>query len=106
MAQQYFGAGVKRLYHFGSYSCRTIRGSGWMSEHATANAFDLAGFGLSDGRSIFLKNDWRGGAAPRAFLHDIRTRACLFFNMVLSPDYNVDHVDHFHLDMGLLMGCH
>jgi hypothetical protein len=53
-----------------------------------------------------LKTGWRGGGAPAAFLHDIRARACLLFNLVLSPDYNTDHADHFHLDMGWLMGCH
>jgi hypothetical protein len=77
-----------------------------MSEHATANAFDLAGFHLSNGRAISLKGDWKSGGPASAFLHDLRTRSCLLFNMVLSPDYNADHADHFHLDQGWLMGCH
>ena len=106
LARSYFGAGVERIHHFGSYSCRKIRGGSSMSEHTTANAFDLAGFRLSNGRTVSLKQDWQGSGPASAFLHEVRTRACLLFNMVLSPDYNTDHADHFHFDMGWLMGCH
>ena len=69
-----------------------------MSEHATANAYDIAGFKLADGRMVTLKQGWNGSAGT--FLRDLRLSACLLFNMVLSPDYNADHADHFHFDMG------
>lgn len=105
LARKYFGAGVVRLAHFGSYSCRTMRGSSRMSEHATANAFDLAGYRLDNGRDISLKAGWNGPGAQREFLRDLRIRACLLFNLVLSPDFNADHADHFHLDMGLYRAC-
>lgn len=76
-----------------------------MSEHATANAFDLAGYRLDNGRDISLKAGWNGPGAQREFLRDLRIRACLLFNLVLSPDFNADHADHFHLDMGLYRAC-
>lgn len=107
LARKHFSAGVARITHFGSYSCRTIRGSSWrMSEHATANAFDISGFRLANGKTITLKRDWSSGGAPARFLRDVRLGACSLFNMVLSPDYNADHADHFHVDLGLFRGCH
>ncbi len=105
LARNYFGSDVARIHHFGSYSCRTIRGSWRQSEHATANAFDLAGFQLADGRSISLKNDWPGGGPAARFLREVRNRACDLFKVVLSPNYNADHADHFHFDLGWFRSC-
>ena len=106
LARRELGSSVARIEHFGSYSCRTISGSSRLSEHATANAFDLAGFRLANGTSVTLKTGWTSGGAQARFLRDVRARACLLFNMVLSPDYNSDHADHLHLDMGWFRGCH
>jgi hypothetical protein len=105
LARRHFGKDVAELMDFGSYSCRNIAGSRHLSEHATANAYDLAGFKLANGRTITLKQGWNGDAASRTFLRDLRIRSCLLFNMVLSPDSNADHADHFHFDMGLWRGC-
>ncbi len=105
LARLHFGSEVDRIHHFGSYSCRNIRGSWRQSQHATANAFDLAGFQLANGRGISLKNDWHTGGPAARFLHDVRSGACQWFNIVLSPDYNADHADHFHFDMGWFRGC-
>ena len=106
LARRHFGTGVDRISHFGSYACRNMRGGNRLSEHATANAFDISGFSLADGRMVTLKKDWTSGSASARFLRDVRVRACLLFNMVLSPDYNADHAGHFHVDMGWFMGCH
>lgn len=106
LAQQHFGSFVTRIDDFGSYSCRTIRGRSTMSEHATANAYDLAGFRLASGRKLSVKNDWRAGGDAAGFIPAVRDAACRQFNMVLSPDYNADHRDHLHMDMGWLLGCH
>lgn len=101
-AARHFGPGVRvaRIDHYGSWSCRRIYGgaSGPWSEHATADAIDVAAFGLSDGRRISVKGDWRGTGAEAAFLHDVRDGACGLFSTVLSPDYNAAHRDHLHLD--------
>lgn len=105
LARKYFSVGVSRLHHLGSYSCRKIRGGRRMSQHATANAFDLAGYRLADGRDITLKNGWKAGGAKSAFLRELHTRACLVFNLVLSPDFNAGHAGHFHFDMGGYKAC-
>lgn len=99
-ARRHFGVRVTRIDHFGSYNCRRISGrdSGAWSEHATANALDIAGFRLSNGRRITVARDWAGSAKDRAFLRDVRDGACRLYATVLSPDYNAAHHDHFHLD--------
>lgn len=104
-ARKHLGLGVARISHFGSYSCRNIAGSNRLSEHATANAFDISGFVLADGKTVTLKRDWTKGGASATFLRDVRLGACSLFNMVLSPDYNEAHADHFHIDMGFFRGC-
>jgi hypothetical protein len=104
-ARRFFNAPVAEILHFGSYSCRTIAGSRAMSEHANANAFDVSGFKLASGRTITLLRQWNGASADAAFLRAIRDGACDYFNMTLSPDFNADHRDHFHFDMGWLRGC-
>jgi len=99
-AQQLLGASVARLEHMGSYSCRRLYGrseGGW-SEHATANAIDIGAFVLTDGRRISVAGDWASGGDEAAFLRTVRDSACDVFATVLSPDYNRQHQDHFHLD--------
>ncbi len=102
-ARLYLGAELARVETFGSYSCRNVNGAlaGRLSEHAAANAVDVSGFVLADGRRITIKRDWTSSdPAIRSFLLAIRTSACRRFKTVLSPDYNALHADHFHLDMG------
>lgn len=99
-AQKHFGARVERIEHLGSYSCRRLygRSAGDWSEHATADAIDVAGFRLSDGTHISVLNDWKDGGEKAAFLREVRTGGCKLFATVLSPDYNAAHRDHLHLD--------
>lgn len=104
-AQKYFREPVAEILHFGSYSCRTIRGSTQASQHATANAFDISGFKLKSGKTIGLKSDWPTQGAKADFLREVRDGACDYFNLTLSPDYNADHADHFHVDMGWYRAC-
>lgn len=54
LAQKRFGQSLARVHHMGSFSCRRQRGngSGRWSEHAFANAWDIAAFELDDGRMI------------------------------------------------------
>ena len=99
-AQRRFGKPVARVEHFGSYSCRRMYGrdAGRWSEHAGANAIDVAGFVLVGGRRITVARDWRGDGKDAAFLREVRDGACGVFATVLSPDYNAAHRDHLHLD--------
>jgi hypothetical protein len=95
-----FGVGVASVEHFGSYSCRRVNGrrEGAWSEHARANALDVAAFRLNDGRRISVLGHWRDPGVKGQFLRDVHVGACRLFATTLSPDYNAAHRDHFHLD--------
>lgn len=99
-ALRHFGRHVASIQHYGSYSCRRMygRGEGDWSEHATANAIDVAGFTLEDGERIAVRHHWQGSGPRAAFLREVRVGACKLFSSVLSPDYNAAHADHLHLD--------
>lgn len=104
-AQQVYGQPVERIEHYGSFACRNIGGSTRRSQHASANALDIAGFRLRDGTRITLARDWKGSERERRFLRQVRDAACGPFNAVLGPDYNAAHQDHLHLDMGSFRIC-
>lgn len=109
MATELLGSPVTRVLHLSSYSCRQMRTSSGtsirMSQHATANAFDIAGFALADGRRIMLLSHWDGDGPEARFLREVRDGLCEWFNVTLSPDYNALHADHFHVDMGPFLSC-
>jgi hypothetical protein len=104
-ARDIFGAGVREIEHFSSYSCRKIAGSRYWSKHARAEAIDIAGFWLANGRHITLLRGWNGKADEQKFLRRIRDGACDYFGGVLSPDYNAAHADHFHFDFSAWGFC-
>jgi hypothetical protein len=99
-AQLLLGSRVVAIETMGTYNCRRIGGgdSGSFSQHATANAIDIAAFRLADGRRISVLNDWKGDGPEATFLRRVRNGACGSFSTVLSPDYNAAHRDHFHFD--------
>lgn len=99
-AQEIFGTGLARIEHLGAFSCRRTYGreDGAWSEHATANAIDIAGFVLEDGSRISVLGDWQEGGDKALFLRRVRDDSCRLFATVLSPDYNAAHADHLHLD--------
>jgi hypothetical protein len=99
-ALKHFGSRVATIDHFGSYNCRRLYGrdEGPWSEHATANAIDVAGFRLEDGTRISVLRDWTGEGPRAEFLREVRDGACRLFATALSPDYNEAHRDHFHFD--------
>ncbi len=100
-AERHMGTMVSEVRHFSSYSCRKMRtGSGedaGMSTHATANAIDISGFVLKDGRTVDLKRDWPKIGPTSDFLRDAFQSACLWFPVALGPEFNALHADHFHL---------
>lgn len=106
-AQKHFGQSVTRIEHNGTYACRNVRKRERLSEHGRANAMDVTAFVLADGTRISVRNDWNNDRQPRkaAFLRDIHRGACVAFDVVLGPDYNADHADHFHFDMGGFWFC-
>lgn len=100
-AQEHLGTEVSRLRHLGSYNCRQMRtaqgqASGW-SSHAQADAIDIIGVQLADGRSLTLLSDWAADGPESVFLRQIGQGACDWFRVVLGPNFNRLHADHFHL---------
>ena len=108
-ALELLGQPVVRIEHFGSYACRNVRSArgegGRLSQHASANAFDVAGFRLRNGRQISLVNHWQGNGPEAAFLREVRDGACTYFRGTLGPDHNAAHRDHFHFDQGPYRIC-
>lgn len=89
----------------GSYSCRNIYGkpfggrfAGRLSEHAFANAIDIGGYKLADGRSVEYLKHWRVRDGSSEFLQATSLSACEIFNTTLTPDYDRFHRNHIHID--------
>lgn len=104
-AEKLFGSPLSRIETFGSFSCRNIAGTGQRSEHASANAIDISGFVLEDGRRISVREHWRARDDYGKYLKRLHNGACDLFSVTLGPDYNAAHADHFHLDMGRVETC-
>jgi hypothetical protein len=75
------------------------------SEHATANAVDIGGFHLEDGTHISVLRDWKRPGRKSEFLRAVHLAACSYFRVVLGPDFNSEHENHFHFDRGTLYTC-
>lgn len=99
-AEQILGSRLVKIETMGSYNCRNVAGSGRRSAHATADAIDVSGFVLADGRRITVLDDWSNGtAAERQFLRVIHASACKRFGTTLGPDYNAAHANHLHVEL-------
>lgn len=88
-----------------SYICRPRNNAEGadISEHGFANALDVTGFTLEDGRTISVEEDWVPSQLPQGrLLRFAHGAACAGFTTVLGPQANALHEDHFHLDLG----CH
>ncbi|WP_425601311.1 extensin family protein [Bradyrhizobium ontarionense] len=91
------GSAITALDNFDSYQCRgrnNVAGA-QLSEHGRANALDVHGFKLSDGRMIDLTDRTQPRDLREAVLHSV----CTHFSTVLGPDSDWYHEDHIHLDL-------
>jgi hypothetical protein len=85
-----------------SYMCRNVNNAatGNLSDHAFADALDVVGFKLKDGRTVTILTGWPGtpeqGSSIVRYAHDA---ACSSFMTVLGPEANALHHDHLHLDL-------
>ncbi|NNF24179.1 MAG: extensin family protein [Rhodobacteraceae bacterium] len=99
-ARAQLGSEITRIRHYSSYNCRPMRtsqgGTGRLSAHATAEAIDISGFVLRDGRPLDLDSGW-GDPRYSNFWRSVFSGACRWFETSLGPDYNDLHADHFHL---------
>jgi len=94
---QALGSEITSLDNFDSFECRgrnRVKGAP-LSEHGKANALDVRGFKLADGREIGLTDR----SAPRSLREDVLHSVCARFMTVLGPDSDWYHEDHIHLDL-------
>jgi hypothetical protein len=85
------------LENFDSYECRgfnRIPGA-HLSEHGRANALDVGGFKLVNGRAITLTDR----TVPRELREQVLHSVCARFMTVLGPDSDWYHEEHIHLDL-------
>jgi peptidoglycan hydrolase-like protein with peptidoglycan-binding domain len=124
-AKALFNSPVIKL-HVGSYTCRNRNGGADapLSEHALANALDIADFVLFSGKRIGVLDSWPADNPPlpmpnpgrtstisaqrisvslndpeRLFLKSVHDDACGIFGTVLGPGADEAHKSHLHLDM-------
>ena len=91
------GAPMRALEDYDSYECRGqnhVHGA-TLSEHGRANALDLRGFKLANGRTVELTDvnvdkEWR---------ESLRASACARFHTVLGPGSDSNHESHIHVDL-------
>ena len=100
LTHRMLGQELRQVDHFGSYACRNIyhRQNARRSEHATAEALDISGFRLADGRRISVLKGWPD-AQYHPWLQALLTGGCGYYGNALGPDYNAAHANHFHFGM-------
>lgn len=100
-AQRHLRGSLVELRVLASYSCRPMNNvdGAKLSEHGHANAIDIGGFMMADGRMVTVKDGWNGRWEEQAFLREVRANSCLTFTTVLGPGADAHHDDHFHLDL-------
>lgn len=110
---------ITQVTDYGVYNYRCIGGGtppncpNGISQHAYAMAIDLAGFTTGDGAYASVNDDWvidpdaeETCEAPTVegkdrFLHELicELKANDVWKIVLTPNYNADHRNHFHVDL-------
>lgn len=99
-ALRHFGRPATVVRQIGAYSCRRRAGGGRLSEHASGQAIDIAGFEIGDGPRVMVREHWRDPGPRGRFLREVAQAACASFSVVLTPNHDVWHADHFHFDIG------
>jgi len=109
---------IVEVADIGVYNYRCIGGGtppdcpNGISQHAYAKAIDFAGFKTSDSTTYTVLTDWvidtSGTTCTAAtedpkddFLHQLicELKQKKVWNIVLTPNYNSDHRNHFHVDL-------
>jgi hypothetical protein len=111
--------GVTEVSDLGVYNFRCIGGGtppncpNGISQHAFATAIDIAALTDSTGETAVVNDDWvidpnaeETCEAPTEpgkdeYLHGVicALKAANVWNIVLTPNYNADHRNHFHVDL-------
>ena len=100
------GEAPTKVVHGSTYVCRprnNVAGAK-LSEHAHANAVDIASIGFAKREPVAIG---AGAGKPTAdFEAEIRAGSCTYFTTVLGPGSNAAHAAHFHLDMAVRPGSY
>jgi len=105
--------GVDKVRFASAYSKRNVRGTNHPSKHSYGLAIDVSGFSGPDLGSFSVSRDYEqglGGAVDCVGTPLTQAGAVLkilqcqlvrsgLFHLVLSPDYDDAHHDHFHLEV-------
>lgn len=106
LARQARRQGIAEVIHAGTTNCRTIGDSDRLSQHAYGRAIDVLGFRTDRRHTWSVSRDWEKntprprtdkGKGLKEFAQ--RMHEDYVFNIVLTPDYDAGHQDHFHLDL-------
>ena len=103
-APELFALGVSEMRFSGAYSYRTSR-VGRLSLHAYGLALDVHEI-VVEGRRLSVEKDFARnigcGVGPALNRVACRLRELGIFRELLTPDYNADHNNHFHLGVAPL----
>lgn len=91
------GAALQAVETYDDFECRgrNRQTGGKLSEHGKANAIDVRGLTLADGRFIALTDVH----ASKELRTSLRDSACARFTTVLGPGSDSHHEEHIHLDL-------
>ena len=115
MADTLRARAITAVVYLGVYEYRCIGGTDpcELSQHAHATAIDLHEFRSADGQTYNVETDWTINLDPGttcsaaafgakdALLHELACAwaATRLFNIILTPNFNAEHRNHFHLDL-------
>lgn len=96
------GTAVRGLDNYASFDCRgrnRVAGAK-ISEHGMANAIDIRGFALANGKFASLTDR----NFPKDFRESVKQSTCARFTTVLGPGSDGHHEDHIHMDLAQRRG--
>lgn len=91
------GTGVRALDNYASFDCRgrnRVAGAK-ISEHGAANAIDIRGIALTNGKFAGLTDR----TTPKDFRETLKKSSCARFTTVLGPGSDGHHETHIHMDL-------
>jgi hypothetical protein len=106
LAQKHLGQRVKSIHVGGAYNCRSMARFKLVSEHSYANAIDIYGLTLENGKRVNVLHDFgRPEKEPLeksgVFLRELAQAAFdeQIFSVVVTRFFDELHRDHIHVDM-------
>ncbi len=97
---------IREVEHIGTFNCRVIAGTSTLSAHSFGAAIDIKGVITNTGDHYDLEQDWEHDTTTpqttaASVLYELgqRMHEDRIFNIVLTPNYNSAHDNHFHVDL-------